>query len=169
MKMKEAGQTVIKFGAGAAGLTVGALAMKQVNNLLPASFPDIAKKIGPGLAGMLLAYLLSAKVSDDKLKALAMGLGLAGFADLARKLLGDKVKFIADNVPSLSGTPGYAAVNQGGTGWEYYRDNSLQGLGNAAYALNGNVAMQGVSMQGTGGGFSQMNSYALNGSAYALN
>src|SRR5688572_25690658 len=110
MKMKEAGQTVLKFGSGAVGLTAGALAMKQVNNVLPASFPDIAKKIGPGLAAMLAAYFLSSKVSNDKLKALAMGLGLAGFADLARKLLGDKISLIAENVPSLSGMPGYRAV-----------------------------------------------------------
>lgn len=173
IKMKEAGQTVIKFGSGAAGLTVGSVALKQLNKVLPASFPEIAKKIGPGLATMLLAYLLSVKVSNDKLKSLAFGLGLAGFADLALKVLGG-VKLIADNVPSLSGLPGYAAVNTGGVGWDYYRDNSLQGLGNNAFALNG-MSMQGlgnnayalngdsVSMQGPGGGMSQMNSYALNG------
>lgn len=165
MKMKEAGQTVLKFGAGAAGLTAGALAMKQVNNLLPASLPDILKKIGPGLAGMLIAYLLSAKVSDDKLKALAMGLGLAGFADLAKKLLGDKVAFIQENVPTLSGMPGYAAVNTNtATGWDYYRQNSLQGVSmqglGDAYALSGGVSMQGMS---------PMDSYALSGGAYALN
>lgn len=173
MKMKEAGQTVLKFGSGAAGLTVGAIAMKKLNELLPVSFPEIANKIGPGLAAMLLAYLLSVKVSNDKAKALAMGLGLAGFADLVRKLLGDKVKLIADNVPTLSGMPGYAAVNTGGVGWDYYRDNSLQGLGNP-YALNGGdtFSMQGYSMQGvgnpyalngSGGAMSAMDSYALNG------
>ncbi|HMG94345.1 MAG TPA: hypothetical protein VK589_30000 [Chryseolinea sp.] len=174
MKIKEAGETVLKFGSGAAGLTVGAIAMKKVNDLLPASFPDIAKKIGPGLAAMLLAYLLSVKVSNDKLKALAMGLGLAGFADFARKLLGDKVSLIANNVPALSGMPGYRSVNTGGVGWDYYRDNSLQGLGQSPYALNGDTfSMQGYSMQGLGnaayalngpgGDMSAMNSYALNG------
>lgn len=171
MKMKEAGQTVLKFGSGAVGLTAGVLAMKTVNNVLPASFPDIAKKIGPGLAAMLAAYFLSAKVSNDKLKALSMGLGLAGFADLARKVLGDKIALINDNVPSLSGIPGYRSVNTGGVGWDYYRDNSLQGLGNP-YALNGDsFSMQGTpyalngdsfSMQGPGGAMSAMNAYALN-------
>jgi hypothetical protein len=165
MKMKEAGQTVLKFGSGAAGLTAGSIAMKQVNKVLPASFPDIAKKIGPGLAAMLLAYFLSTKVDNDKLKALAMGLGLAGFADLALKLLGDKLKLISDNVPALSGMPGYRAVNTNtSTGWDYYRQNSLQGLGNP-YALNGeSFSMQGTSMQGLGAGsMNSMNSYALSG------
>lgn len=172
MKMKEAGQTVLKFGSGAVGLTAGALAMKTVNNVLPASFPDIAKKIGPGLAAMLAAYFLSAKVSNDKLKALAMGLGLAGFADLAKKLLGDKIKLISDNVPTLSGLPGYAAVANTNPGWDYYVKNSLQGLGNP-YALNGDsFSMQGApyalngdsfSMQGLGAGaMSPANAYALN-------
>ena len=175
MKMKEAGQTVLKFGSGAVGLTAGALAMKTVNNVLPASFPDIAKKIGPGLAAMLAAYFLSAKVSNDKLKALAMGLGLAGFADLAKKLLGDKIKLISDTVPTLSGMPGYSpVVTSGGVGWDYYVKNSLQGLGNP-YALNGDsFSMQGVgnpfalngdsfSMQGLGNGaMSPANAYALN-------
>ncbi|MGL6121681.1 MAG: hypothetical protein ACRC1W_01330 [Shewanella sp.] len=187
--MKEAGQTVLKFGSGAAGLTVGSVALKQLNKVLPASFPEIAKKIGPGLATMLLAYFLSTKLSNDKLKSLSFGLGLAGFADLALKVLGG-VKLIADNVPSLSGMPGYKAVNTGGVGWDYYRDNSLQGVGNPyalngesfsmqgmgnPYALNGeSFSMQGMgnpyalngesfSMQGQGGNMSAMNSYALNG------
>lgn len=168
-KLKEAGQTVLKFGAGAAGLTVAAFGLKKTNELLPASTPDIAKKIVPGLAAMLIAWGFSAKVANDKAKALAFGLGLAGFADLLLKTVGPKVGFIQDNVPALSGLPGYRAVNTGGVGWDYYRDNALQGLGNAyalsgqggamsaadAYALNG-TSMQGTSMQGVG------NAYALN-------
>lgn len=167
-KMKEAGQTVLKFGSGAVGLTVGSIGMKKLNDVLPASLPDIAKKIGPGLAAMLAAYILSAKISNDKAKALFMGLGLAGFADLALKLLGDKVSLISQNVPALSGIPAYKAVNTGGVGWDYYRDNSLQG---DPYALNGDsFSMQGYSMQGDpfalngapGGAMSAMSPYALN-------
>ena len=173
-KVKEAGQTLLKFGAGASGLTVGSIGMKKLNEVLPASMPDIAKKIGPGLAAMLLAFLASAKISNDKAKALFFGLGLAGFADLALKLLGDKVSLIGNNVPSLSGlgdTPRTKAVNTGGIGWDYYRDNSLQGLGADPYALNGDsVSMQGTSMQGNpyalngapGGALSAMAPYALN-------
>lgn len=172
--MKEAGQTVLKFGSGAAGLTVGSVALKQLNKVLPASFPELAKKIAPGTLTMLLAYFLSTKVSNDKAKAMLMGLGLSGFADLILKTLGN-VKLVADNVPALSGPPGYRAVNTStATGWDYYRDNSLQGLGNA-YALNGDsFSMQGLrgapyalngdySMQGPGGAMSAMDAYALNG------
>jgi len=172
IKMKEAGQTVLKFGAGAAGLTVGSVALKQLNKVLPVTLPEMVKKIGPGLTTMLVSYLLSTKVDNDKLKSLVFGLGLAGFADLALKLLGG-VRLIADNVPTLSGMPSYRSVNTGGVGWDYYRDNSLQGFGNAyalngfgnAYALNGDsMSMQGTSMQGTpGGAMSAMDSYALNG------
>lgn len=178
-KIKEAGQTVLKFGAGAAGLTVAAFGLKKTNELLPASTPDIAKKVVPGLVSMLIAWGFSAKVANEKAKSLAFGIGLAGFADLLLKTLGPKVGFIQANVPALSGLgvlPGYVANNAGGTGWNYYRDNALQGLGNA-YALNGDsIAMQGTSMQGTsmqglgkgGGAMSAANGYALSGTAYAL-
>jgi hypothetical protein len=157
IKAKEAGQTVVKFGAGAAGLTAGALAMKLINSKLPASTPTLAKKIAPGLAGMLIAYIISAKTGNDKLKSIAFGLGLAGFADVLRKTLGDKVAFIQDNVPSLSGT-GYAAVNQGDFPPSYYLKNAFQGV-----PVNGNdsYSMMGVPLNG--------GAYALNGSAYALN
>lgn len=164
MNTKEAGQTVVKFGAGAAGLTVGALALRQVNKVLPANFPPIAKQVTPGIATMILAYLLSANVKDDRAKAIAMGLGLSGFADLTLKTLGDKVKLIAENVPALSGLgqPGYAAVNQGSFPASYYKDNAFQGLGNNAYSLNGfrGVPVQGIPMNGQ--------AYALNGTPYAL-
>lgn len=173
-KLKEAGQTVAKFGAGAAGLTVAAFGLKKTNELLPASTPDLAKKIAPGLVAMLVAYGVSAKVANDKVKSLLFGVGLAGFADLLLKTLGPKIGFIQNNVPALSGLPGYRAVNTGGVGWDYYRDNALQGLGDA-YALSGDsFSMQGTSMQGLGqgtpgGAMSAAAPYALNGSAYVLN
>lgn len=177
-KLKEAGQTIAKFGAGAAGLTVAAIGLKTTNDLLPASTPDLAKKIAPGLVAMLVAYGVSAKVANDKVKSLLFGVGLAGFADLLLKTLGPKVGFIQANVPQLSGLgvlPGYRSVNTGGVGWDYYRDNALQGLGDA-YALNGDTttSMQGTSMQGLGygtpgGAMSAAAPYSLNGSAYALN
>lgn len=163
MDTKEAGKTVVKFGAGAAGLTAGALALRQVNKVLPANFPALAKQLTPGIATMLIAYLFSAKVKDDRLKAIAMGLGLSGFADLTLKTLGDKVKLIAEYVPALSGLgqPGYASVNQGSFPPSYYKENAFQGLGDA-YALNGfrGVPVQGVPMNG--------DAYSLNGTPYAL-
>jgi hypothetical protein len=100
-----------------------------------------------------------------------LGLGAGGALDIVRKTLGDKIQFLADNVPALSGPGRYAAVNTGDTGWNYYRDNSLQGLGDA-YALSG-MSMQGISMQGLGqgGNMSAANAFALNGlgDAFALN
>lgn len=157
IKVKEAGQTALKFGAGAAGLTGGVLAMRLINSKTPANAPALVKKVLPGLAGMLLAYFINAKTSNDKLKSVAFGLGLAGFADVLKKTVGDKVAFINDNVPSLSGT-GYAAVNQGDFPPSYYLKNAFQGVpvnGDSSYS------MMGVPVNGS--------AYALNGSAYALN
>jgi hypothetical protein len=158
IKVKEAGETALKFGSGAAGLTAGALAMKLINSKLPTSTPALAKKIAPGLVGMLLAYFISAKTSNDKLKAVAFGIGLAGFADVLKKTLGDKISFINDNVPTLSGT-GYAAINTGDFPPSYYERNAFQGV-----PMNGDssYSMMGVPMNGG-------NSFALSGGAYALN
>jgi hypothetical protein len=161
IKVKEAGQTALKFGAGAAGLTAGALAMKLINSKLPASFPDLAKKITPGLAGMLLAYFISAKTSNDKAKSIAFGIGLAGFADILKKTVGSKIAFINDNVPSLSGT-GYAAVNTGDFPPSYYLNNAFQGV-----PING--ADSSFALMGNSYALSGMRGVPMNGSAYALN
>lgn len=173
-----------KFGEVAVGLTASAVALKQVDSLIPVGTNDMIKKLAPGLATALIAFFASTKIKNPHLQMGLIGIGTGGFVDILRKTLADKVKFIADNAPAmsgLSGQSGYAAVNTGGVGWNYYRDNSLQGLGDA-YALNGGpsyalsgtsmqgTSMQGTSMQGYGGGASQAASYALNGpGAYALN
>lgn len=153
------------FGSGAVGLSVGVVAMKGLNKVLPESTPDIVKKVAPGIAGMALAYILMLKAGDNKyLDKGALGIGLAGFADVVKNLLGDKVSFIADNVPSLRGVPGYAAVNTGDYPPNYYKENAFQGLHGGvpmngdAYALsglNGNVPMNG-------------NAFALSGNGYVL-
>lgn len=175
-KMKQAGQTVLKFGAGAAGLSLGAFGLKKVGGLLPDSVPAIGKKVVPGLVVMLVSYFAAVKFDNDKIKSVLFGLGLSGFADIVLKLLGDKVSFIQANVPALSGIPQYRAFNSGGVGYDYFLYNSLQGLKGlgSPYALNGDaMSMQGTSMQGTsmqgpyslngqGGNMSAMNSYALN-------
>jgi hypothetical protein len=166
MNTKEAGQTVLKFGAGAAGLTVGSIGLKFVNSKLPDSVPDLAKKIIPGLAAMGAAYVLSAKVDNDKVKSIAFGLGLAGFADVLKRTLGDKIALINDNVPSLSGTP-QATMNTGDYPPSYYFRNAFQGVpmnGADAFSLSG-VPMNGLrGLRGAG-------AYALSGggkSGYAL-
>ncbi len=171
--MKEAGKGAVKFLAAGGGIAGSAFALKQLDKVIPASVPVVAKKIMPGLATAVVAYFGSTKVTDERLKALLLGLGAGGMLDIVRKTLGDKIKFLQDNVPALSGMPGYRSVNTGGVGWDYYRDNSLQGLGDA-FALNGDTStsMQGIAMQGIGegGAMSAANSYALSGvgDAYSL-
>lgn len=167
MNTKEVGKAAIKFLEVGGGIGVGAFGLKKLDSFIPTSVPVLAKQIAPGLATALVAFVASTKVNNEHAKMALLGIGAGGMLDIVRKTLGPKIKFIADNTPALSGQPGYAAVNTGGVGWEYYRDNSLQGLGNSAYALNG-TSMQGTSMQGAN--MSQMNSYALSGNnAYALN
>jgi hypothetical protein len=169
MNTKELGKAGLSFLEVGGGLTVGAIGLKKLDSLIPAQVPALARQILPGLTTAVVAYVASTKVKNEHAKKVLIGLGTGGALDVVRKVVGPRVKWVQDNVPALAGTPGYAAVNQGGTGWDYYRDNSLQGLGNAAYALNG-TSMQGTSMQGWGGGMSAANSYALNGNdAYALN
>jgi hypothetical protein len=172
MKMKEAGKGAVKFLAAGGGIAGSAFALKKLDSVIPASVPLIAKKIMPGLATALVAYFASTKVTDERLKALLLGLGAGGALDIVRKTLGDKIKFLADNVPALSGMPGYRSINTGDTGWNYYQTNSLQGMGDA-YALSGSQSMQGTSMQGMGegGAMSAADSYALSGigDAFALN
>ncbi len=167
-KVKSAGKPAIKFIAAGVGITGSAFALKKLDALIPASVPTLVRKVGPGLLTAIVAYLLSQKVSDDRLKALMLGLGGGGMLDAIRKIL--PANFSA-NIPALSGQPGYAAVNTGGVGWDYYLQNSLQGVGNP-YALSGDaMSMQGpgayalngdTSMQGPGGGMQAMSSYALN-------
>lgn len=188
-KVKSGGSVALQFGSGVAGFGLGSFGMKKI----PSTITNISviDKLIPGLAGMGLAFFLWKKFKSNEYATVgAIGLGIAGFADAFNKLampwlttqFPSLALTIGQNVPRLSGTPGYAAVNTGGVGWDYYRDNSLQGLGNAyalnglgnAYALNGGMSMQGTSMQGTsmqgnGGAMSAANSYALNGNPYALN
>lgn len=149
-----------EFGSGAAGLSVGAAAMKAVNSALPDATPDWLKKIGPGLAGMGLAYAVMLKSKDNQyVNAGALGLGLAGFADALKGLLGDKFTLLTDHIPSLRGVPGYAAVNTGDYPPNYYKENAFQGLGGVP--MNGDAfSLSGVPMNGS--------AYALSGSAYAL-
>lgn len=165
-QVKKVGTPAVKFAAAGAGITVSAIGLKKLDGLLPATLHPLLRKLAPGVATMLIAYFLSTKVSDDRLKALVLGIGGGGALDAIRKFLPSN---LTAQVPALSGSPQYAAVNTGGVGWDYYRDNALQGVsmqgapyalsGAGAYALNGDNTF---SMQGPGGGMSAMNSYALN-------
>jgi hypothetical protein len=66
----------------------------------------MVRNIAPGLAGMIIAYLLNAKFSNQYVKTAALGLGLAGIVDVTKKLTAGKTGFLAtvnENLPSLSG------------------------------------------------------------------
>lgn len=159
----------IKFGAGGVGLAAAVFSLKKLDSLIPTSFPAVVKNLAPGVATMLAAWFFSTKVSDERAKALLLGMGAGGFVDALRKVLGSKVPFIASNTPALSGlgVPGYRAVNQGDFPPSYYKENAFQGLGNNnTYALSG----RGVPLQG---GVPMNGPYSLSGlgssGAYILN
>ena len=149
LDVKKVGSNAAKFGSAAAGLVAGSILMKQVPKTNIAFGGGIIDKILPGVLGMLVAYLVGTKVSDDRAKAACLGLGLAGFADLTKKAVGDKLpSFLNDSLPALSGVPmqgvpfqGFgnnaAAVNDSSVPASYYLENAFQGLGNSGYALGG--------------------------------
>ena len=154
---KKVGSTLLKFGSATVGLMAGSFGMQHI----PAVGPPIVAKALPGLAGMTLAFLIGSKSQNENVKSLALGLGLAGFADLVKKTVGDKLPPALNSaIPTLSGIgmptlrklgmptlralngmgqPGYKAVNQGDYPPSYYRDNAFQGVmgGDSAYNLQG--------------------------------
>lgn len=161
---KKAVKPLVKFASAGVGIAGSALLLQKVGGVLPASWPALVRKVGPGVATMIISYLLSTKVSDERLKALALGVGAGGALDAIRKVISDipALSQYASNLPALSGSPGYQAVATTSPGWDYYLQNSLQGLGTSPYALNGDTtfSMQGP---GNGGGMQSANAYALNG------
>lgn len=165
-KVKQVGSAVVKFGAGGVGLAASVFSLKKIDSLIPASVPALIKNLAPGVATMLVAFFFSQKVSDDRAKALLLGMGAGGFIDALRKTLGSKIALINSATPALSGLGAnipYRAVNTGDFPPSYYKENAFQGLG-SAYALSGSgVPLQGgISMQGPG-------AYSLSGNgAYAL-
>jgi hypothetical protein len=129
----------------------------------------IVKKLVPGAAGIAAAIFLTPKVSDPKLKALLMGLGLAGFVDLYSKnvkpLLAN-VPFLSDiseSVPSLGNGVG-PQTNTGDYPPSYYYKNAFQGPADGGYQL------KGFSMQGPADGGYQLKGFSMQGAgSYALN
>lgn len=166
--VKKVGSTLGKFGSAAAGLAVGSFVMKKI----PPVGPPIVQKTLPGLAGMTIAYLVGMKADNEYVKSGALGLGLAGFADVVKKTIGPRLPAaLNDAIPSLSGmgvmpamrslnamptmrslnglgVPGYAAVNQGDFPPSYYKENAFQGLGNTAYKLEGRMGNTAYDLEG---------------------
>ena len=132
-KVKKLGKSVGKFGSAAAGLAAGSFIMKKI----PAFGPAIVQKLLPGAAGIALAIFIDSKFDNAYARSAAMGLGLAGVVDIAKKTLGAKVPFIDQALPSLSGI-GYVQ-NYGDYPAEYFSQANaarLQGVGDA-YQLMG--------------------------------
>lgn len=160
---KKASSKLVKFAAGGAGFGVGLLGMGKLQGFaakLPAFIPEFIRKMVPGVAVMILSYYASTRLKDDRLQALAMGVGFSGGADALRRLLGSIFPGVKDMVPGLDGPQGAAPVNVGDFQMPYYWQNAFQGL-------NGSFSMQGLN-----GSFSMQGAdpaYALNGGAFALN
>lgn len=85
--VKKAGSTAMKFGAATLGLAAGSIAGNKISSLLPTSLPAIIQKIIPGLVLMGGAVVIAKKFDNENAEAAAMGLGLAGFANLAKNFL----------------------------------------------------------------------------------
>jgi hypothetical protein len=83
--VKKAGTSVAMFGAATGGVILGSLLMKQIPNI--AQLPDLANKVIPGLGSMGVAGVVGAKVDNNYVKMAALGLGIAGFIDLANKTI----------------------------------------------------------------------------------
>ena len=160
---KKGASKLIKFASGGAGFGAGLWGMGKLQGLtgyLPAFIPELIRKMVPGVAVMILSYYASTKVKDDRLQAIALGIGFSGGADALRSLLGTFLPGVKSVVPGLDGPGGAAAVNVGDFQMPYYWENAFQGF-----------SMQGMSMQGGDKPAYALNgpgAFALNGGAYSL-
>jgi len=143
--VKTAGSNLAKFGSAAGGLVLGSMVMKRI----PTFGPPIVQKLLPGVIGMVLAYLLNAKVNNAYVKNAALGLGLAGFVDVVKKFTDGQTGALATvnaALPALSGLgyvqnygqypPEYFARKLNGSDREAF---SLQGPDSEAFGLQGNL------------------------------
>lgn len=84
---KNVSSTALKFGSATLGLAAGSFAGNKIAGMLPSAIPAIIQKIIPGVVLMGGAYVLGKKVKNENAEAAAIGLGLAGFANLAKNFL----------------------------------------------------------------------------------
>lgn len=144
--VKETTSNLAKFGSQAGGLVLGSIVMKKVGEVLPASLPAIAQKIIPGALGMVLAFLLNKKFSNEYVKNASMGLGLAGFVDVLKKITADipALAQVSNALPTVSGLGRIGYVqNDGDYPPSYFLDSNrqmsrpLSGINETAYNLTG--------------------------------
>lgn len=105
--LKEVGSTAGKFGAATVGLVAGSRVANMIGGLtMPATVPvaiaEHLKKAAPGVLLMIAAYFASAKFKSKSefVEPAAVGLGLAGFANLLKAYFPEIAK---DYLPSLQG------------------------------------------------------------------
>lgn len=146
--VKTAGSNLAKFGSAAGGLVIGSMVMRRI----PAFGPPIVQKLLPGTIGMVLAYLLAKKFSNEYVKNAAMGLGLAGFVDVVKKFTEGKAGLFAtinSSLPALSGIgyvqnygeypPSYFAPKKIGMGNIDENAFALSGIDQEAFSLSGSM------------------------------
>jgi hypothetical protein len=129
----------MSFGVGTLGLIGGSFVVGKV----PAFGPPIVQKILPGAAAMLVAFLVSQKFSSNQnAKALAFGLGLAGFANVVNKLTSASAgqETIVGKINKATALPTLGLVqNYGGYPPEHFM---YQG-GNSSVPMNGLRGLRG--------------------------
>lgn len=89
--VKKAGSALTKFGSATLGLAAGSFAGNKISSMLPTSLPGIVAKMLPGTLLMVGAVVVAKKFDNENAEAAAIGLGLAGFANLAKNFLPDSV------------------------------------------------------------------------------
>jgi len=160
--VKKVTKPAIKFGAATGGLVVGSLVANKIPELtFLMNIPVVGKylsRMAPGVAVMVAAYLLNAKVKNELVQAGAFGMGLAGFANAFKRIAADipVLSMISDSIPSgLGNTSQGHAINAGHYPPTHWIDS------NKAYtrSLNGPYSLEGTEGKGA---------YALGNTAFAL-
>jgi hypothetical protein len=120
--VKTVGNTAAKFAAATGGLTIGAMiaAKIPVPAVGPALLQEHMKKAVPGLAVMIAAFVASKYKSKHELvEPAAIGMGLAGFANLVKMYAPDlAAKFIPLQGPYVPpGSPDFVGIDNVGEVW----------------------------------------------------
>lgn len=98
--VKTGADTLIKYGSATLGLATGSFVANKIP--VPAVGPEwlqnILKKAGPGLVVMIIAYLAASKFkNNEKVEAGAIGMGLAGLANIIKNVAPSLAQYIPLN------------------------------------------------------------------------
>src|SRR5688572_17872286 len=144
------------FAAGVVGLVGGNLVLSKIPDLtFLLNIPVVGKflsKVSPGVAVMVLAFLLDKKIKNEMVQSGAFTLGLVGFVNVLKRLTSEApadsifAKINANLPAGLGGVSQGHAVNAGHYPASFYTDSdkaytripqAVQGLGEIAYKLEG--------------------------------